>query len=332
MREYRKRVRVVNPGGFDMKNNTGSVQTRHSIYLLLAAFFWGTTFVAQDMAMEVMQPFTFNVCRFLLGSMVLIPVALLTGRIDPLSVNYRGAEIPGVSTPPGERRKHLLLGGFCCGLCVFLAGGFQQVGIVYTTAGKSGFVTALYIILVPILGLFIGRKCTPLIWLSIAIAIVGFYFLCIKEDFSVNRGDLITLGSSFIFATQILMVDHFSPKCNGVQLSCLQFLVAGLLSLIPAFVFENPEFAAIQSAILPILYSAILSSGVAYTLQIIGQRGLNPTLASLLMSVESVISVLAGWIILGDTLTGKEILGCVLVFAGVILAQLPAGRRKKTER
>jgi drug/metabolite transporter (DMT)-like permease len=314
-----------------MNTNSNSVKIQHSVFLLLAAFFWGTTFVAQDVAMKFMQPFTFNACRFLLGAVVLFPVAFFTGRIDPLAVNYRGGAIPGISAGKKDRAVLLLTGGFFCGLCVFLAGGIQQVGIVYTTAGKSGFVTALYIVLVPVIGRFIGRRCTPLIWLSILIAVIGFYLLCIKENFSVNRGDLITLGSSFMFAMHILTVDRFSPKCSGVQLSCIQFLFAGLLSLVTALLLETPDLASIGAALAPILYSAVLSSGVAYTLQIIGQRGLNPTLASLLMSVESVISVLAGWVILGDTLTAREILGCILVFTAVILAQLPAPRIKKAD-
>ena len=307
-----------------MTSDINSLKLRHSFYLLLAAFLWGTTFVAQSVATDLIGPFTYNAARFFLGSAVLFPVALLTGRIDPLAVNYAGRDIPGISRSLEVRRKDLLLGGAACGLCLFLAGGFQHTGIIYTTAGKSGFVTALYIILVPVIGLFLGRRSSPLIWTAIAVAVAGFYLLCVKEGFSINRGDVITLGSSFMFACHILTIDHFSPRVNGIQLSCLQFFTAGLLSIIPAFLTEAPSWGVILSCWAPICYAGILSSGVAYTLQIIGQRGLNPTVASLLMSLESVISALSGWVILGDAMTGKEIAGCILVFAGVVLAQIPA--------
>ncbi len=301
-----------------------SLKLRHSFYLLLAAFLWGTTFVAQSIATDLIGPFTYNAARFFLGSAVLLPLAIVTGRIDPLAANYRGSEIPGISRNRASRIRDLAIGGIACGLCLFLAGGFQQIGIIYTTAGKSGFVTALYIILVPVIGLFFHRKSSPMIWAAILIAVAGFYLLCVTEDLSINRGDVITLGSSFMFACHILTIDHFSPRVNGIQLSCVQFFTAGMLSLIPAFLLETPSFAVILNSWMPICYAGILSSGVAYTLQIIGQRGIHPTVASLLMSLESVISVLSGWLILGDAMSLREIAGCALVFAGVILAQLPS--------
>ena len=312
-----------------------SLKLRHSIYLLLAALFWGTTFVAQSIAMETLQPFTYNACRFLLGAVVVLPMAVFTGRSDSRSVNYRmtAAASGAVSGTDGrstsvlpirDRVRMLITGGLMCGMFLFIAGGFQQVGIVYTTAGKSGFITALYIVLVPIFGLFLRKKCSPLIIVSIVLAVAGLYLLCIKEGFSVNRGDVITLGSAVSFAFHILTVDRYSPRVNGVQLSCLQFLTAGLLSLIPAFILETPRAGAILQAWGPIAYAGILSCGVAYTLQILGQRGLNPSLAALIMSLESCISALAGWIVLGDALSAKELSGCVLMFAAIILAQLPS--------
>ena len=318
-----------------------SVKFRHSVYLLLAALFWGTTFVAQSMAMETLQPFTYNACRFLLGTVVVLPMAILTGRSDSRSVNFRGntvsgknaAPVSGVSAdgpavlPPRDRILMLLKGGLMCGTFLFIAGGFQQVGIVYTTAGKSGFITALYIVLVPVFGLFLHKKCSPLIIVSIALAVAGLYLLCIREGFSVNRGDVITLGSAVSFAFHILTVDRYSPRVSGVQLSCLQFLTAGLLSLIPAFVLETPQIGIILRAWGPIAYAGVLSCGVAYTLQILGQRGLNPSLAALIMSLESCISALAGWIVLGDSLCAKELSGCVLMFTAIILAQLPSPAR-----
>ncbi len=304
-----------------------SVKIRHSLFLLLAALFWGTTFVAQSIAMETLQPFTYNAARFLLGTVIVLPAAILTGRTDRRSVNFRGDA--GGSAAAGlpdsaARRRLLLSGGIICGTCLFIAGGFQQVGIVYTTAGKSGFITALYIVMVPILGLFLRRRCSPLILLSIALAVFGLYLLCIREGFSVNRGDVITLGSAITFAFHILSVDHYSPRVNGFQLSCLQFLTAGLLSLIPAFLTETPDITAILRCWMPIAYAGILSCGVAYTLQILGQRDLNPSVAALIMSLESCISAIAGWIVLGDALSPREISGCVLMFIAIILAQLPS--------
>lgn len=308
-----------------MQNDTKSaVKVRHSIYLVLAAFLWGTTFVAQSVAMKHMEPFTFNMCRDYVGTLFLLPLAIASGRIDPLAVNYRGSDIPGVSRPAAERKRTLLICGAIVGLCMFSASGFQQIGLVSTTAGKSGFVTALYIVLVPVLNrIFLKKKCGWFVWAAVAIAVAGFYFLCIKEDFSVSTGDLITLLGSLIFAVHILCVDSFVTKVNGIQLSCLQLLVAGVLSTIVAFIFETPSWEAVRVCVIPIFYAGILSSGVAFTLQIVGQKGLNPTTASLLMSLESVISALAGWAVLGERLNGRELAGCALVFTGVVLAQIP---------
>ena len=302
-----------------LSSENHSLKLRSSICLLAAALIWGTTFVAQSIATGLLAPYTYNACRFLLGFLVLLPVAVITGRKDPLSVNYRSKDHDTHSY------RLLLTGGFLCGLCLFLAGSFQQTGIQYTTAGKSGFITALYIVLVPIIGLLLKRRCSPLIAPAVVLAVIGFYLLCIREGFSINRGDAITLGCSFMFALHILCVDHYSPIVNPIQLSCLQFLFAGLISLIPAFLLEEPAWSDILACWLPIVYAGILSSGIAYTLQIIGQRGLHPAVAALLMSLESVISVLSGWLVLGDVLTAKEVFGCVLVFSSVILAQLPAG-------
>ena len=295
-----------------------NTKLRSTICLLAAALIWGTTFVAQSIATGLLAPYTYNACRFLLGFLVLLPVAVITGRKDPLAVNYRGGR-------NDDSRRLLCTGGVLCGLCLFLAGSFQQTGIQYTTAGKSGFITALYIVLVPIIGLFLKRKCSPLIIPAVVLAVIGFYLLCIKEGFTINRGDAITLGCSFMFALHILCVDHYSPLVDPIQLSCVQFLVAGLVSLIPAFLLETPALQDILACWLPIVYAGVLSSGVAYTLQIIGQRGLHPAVAALLMSLESVISVLSGWLVLNDILTGREVFGCVLVFSAVILAQLPVG-------
>lgn len=312
----------------DMIRSQNSLKIRHSLLLLLAALIWGTTFVAQSIAARSISPFTYNFCRFYVGAIVLLPVAVLVGKRDPLAPNYTGIPIPGMR-PKESRLRDVRTCGIACGVLLFLAGGFQQAGLEYTTAGKSGFITALYIILVPVFGLFLHKKCPPVVWISVVLAVIGFYLLSVKEGFSVNRGDLLTLCSSSLFAMHILTVDHFIPRVNGIQLSCIQFIVAGTLSFFPAFLLETPSVSSIVQCIWPILYAGILSSGVAYTLQIVGQRGLNPTLASLLMSLESVISAISGWIVLGDSMSPKELFGCALVFSGVILAQLPSIRKLK---
>ena len=300
-----------------------SVRIRHSFYLLLATLFWGTTFVAQSVAMDSLEPYTYNVCRFLVGFAVLLPLGIWSGHRDPHAVNYQNH----TKESAAQRRRSLLLGGLACGICIFLSGSLQQIGLVYTTAGKSGFLTAMYILLVPVFGLFLRRRCPVTVWMASAIAVVGLYFLCITENVSINKGDVITLCSAAVFAVHILVVDRVSPEVNGVQLSAFQFLIGGLASAIPMLLFESPSWESISHAWGPILYAGIFSCGLAYTLQIIGQRDLNPTVASLLMSLESCIAVISSWLILGDTMSGRELLGCVLMFCAIILAQLPEKKK-----
>ena len=210
-----------------------------------------------------------------------------------------------------------------CGIALFAASNFQQFGIKYTTVGKAGFITACYIVIVPIIGLFLKKKCSPFIWTAVVMALIGLYLLCITDGFSIGLGDVLVLVCAFLFSLHILVIDYFSPKADGVKLSCIQFLVCGILSMIPALVLEHPQISSILTAWLPILYAGIMSCGVAYTLQIVGQKNVNPTVASLILSLESCISVLAGWVILGQKLSAKELLGCVIMFAAIILAQLP---------
>ena len=216
----------------------------------------------------------------------------------------------------------MITGGLLCGIMLFLSTTLQQVGIQYTTVAKAGFITALYIILVPILGIFLKKRVSVQIWISVVIAIIGLYLLCMKGSFYLGQGDFLVLLCSLCFALHILVIDHFTDKVNGVKLSCIQFFVSGLLSSILMFLFEAPAISAIFSAWLPIVYGGVFSSGIAYTLQIIGQKGTDPTIASLILSLESVVSVLAGWIILGQSLTPREILGCLLMFGAIILAQV----------
>lgn len=297
------------------------IPLKNSLLLLLAAIIWGIAFVAQSVGMDYVGGFTFNAVRSLIGSAVLVPLILILERKN--SDNSAPAETNANTISNIRKRKDLIIGGISCGICLCLASNFQQFGIKYTTVGKAGFITACYIVIVPIIGLFLGKKCSKFIWAAVAMALIGLYLLCITDGFSIGKGDLLVLVCAFLFSIHILVIDHFSPKADGVKLSCIQFLTCGILSGIPALLFEHPEFSAICRAWMPILYAGIMSCGVAYTLQIIGQKNMNPTVASLILSLESCISVLAGWVLLGQQLSAKEILGCVIMFAAIILAQLP---------
>lgn len=296
------------------------------LLLLLAALIWGVAFVAQSVGMDYMGPFTFNGARFLMGSAVLVPVILFRRKkADPAGGRQARTDRSGAKENAG---KAALMGGVCCGLALCPAALFQQFGILYTTVGKAGFITTLYIILVPLAGIFMKKTPSSRIWMGAALAAFGFYLLCIKEGFSLSRGDALVFIGSVLFTVHILVIDHFSPKADGVELSCIQFLTAGVISGVLAFVFEKPELSALAEGIIPLAYAGILSSGVAYTLQVIGQRDTDPAVASLLLSMESVFSVLAGWMLLGQALSARELMGCALVFGAVILVQLPTGKRR----
>lgn len=281
------------------------------LLLLLTATIWGVAFVAQSVGMDYVEPFTFNGLRNLLGALVLLPVIYgMSGK--------KAAAVEKKDT------RTLWLGGVLCGLCLCVASSLQQIGIQYTTAGKAGFLTAMYIIMVPVFGLFLKKKCSPFVGISIVLATVGLYLLSIKEGFNIGKGDIYVILCAVVFSMHILVIDYFAPKCNGVKLSCIQFLVCGVLCSVIALVVEEPTLSGILAAWLPIAYAGVMSCGVAYTLQIIGQKGMNPTVASLILSLESVISVLAGWLLLHQTLSAREIIGCMIMFAAIILAQLPA--------
>lgn len=297
------------------------IPLKNSLLLLLAAVIWGIAFVAQSVGMDYVGGFTFNAVRSLIGSAVLVPLILIPGQNN--SDNSETSEAAASTTSGIQKRKDLIIGGISCGICLCLASNFQQFGIKYTTVGKAGFITACYIVIVPIIGLFLGKKCSKFIWAAVAMALIGLYLLCITDGFSIGKGDLLVLVCAFLFSIHILVIDHFSPKADGVKLSCIQFLTCGILSAIPALILEHPQVSSILAAWQPILYAGVMSCGVAYTLQVIGQKNMNPTVASLILSMESCISVLAGWIILGQQLSAKEILGCVIMFAAIILAQLP---------
>ena len=294
---------------------TAKIPLKNSLLLLLTAEIWGVAFVAQSVGMDYVGAFTFNSVRSIIGSLVLIPVILFLNRQKPASAQ--------TDLQKKENRRTLITGGVCCGICLCLASNFQQFGIKYTTVGKAGFITACYIVIVPVLGLFLKQKCGPFVWAAVVMAVIGLYLLCIKDGFSIGTGDILVMICALLFSIHILVIDHFSPMVDGVKMSCIQFLVCGILSGIPALLLESPSLSSILAAWQPILYAGVLSCGVAYTLQIIGQKNMNPTVASLILSLESCISVLAGWIILKQQLSLREFAGCAVMFAAIILAQLP---------
>lgn len=289
---------------------------RGNLLLLVTAIIWGSAFVAQSVAADLVGTFTFQALRSLLGGLVLVPVVAGSA----LSRRKRGV------APTGNRRT-LWCGGILCGVMLCVASCLQQGGIAYTTVGNAGFITAMYILLVPLLGLFFGKKVGSRLWICTGMAIVALYLLSIKDGFHISKGDLLMLACALAFSVHILLVDHFSPKVDGVQLACIQFFVAGLLPLPLMLFFERPTVTDLTAAWLPIAYAGVLSSGVGYTFQILGQKYTKPSVASLLMSLESVFAVLAAALILHQVPTLRETLGCVLMFAAIILAQLPERSR-----
>lgn len=288
---------------------------KNNVLLVLTALIWGCAFVAQSVGMDYVGPFTFNMARFLIGAIVLLPVIWFMDR-----QRKTGAE-------KGAGQKTLIIGGICCGTALAVASTLQQWGILFTTVGKAGFITAMYIVIVPLLGVFIGKKVRPLIIGCVAIAVVGFYFLCMTESLRLGLGDFLVLLCAIAFSIHILVIDHFSPKVDGVKMSAIQFLTAAIISAVPTLLWEQPVFTEILQAWQPVLYAGVMSCGVAYTLQIIAQKNADPTVASLLLSLESVFSVLAGWVLLGQGLSLKELFGCVLIFCAIILAQLPEKKK-----
>jgi len=297
------------------------MKPRNAIMLLTAALIWGIAFVAQSVGMDYMGPFTFNGLRSLIGGVVLLPCIAIFGGREKSNTN-------DTDQASGTTRD-LVTGGLLCGVILFLATSLQQIGIQYTSVGKCGFITAFYIVMVPVFGIFLGKKTGWRVWLAVLIALAGLYFLCITEKFTIGRGDTLVFLCAILFALHILVIDHFSPKVDGVKLSCIQFFTCGVLSLPFMFLTETPTWGAVFDGIVPLLYAGVLSCGVAYTLQIVGQKNMNPAIASLLLSLESCFSVLGGWLLLGQQLSGREALGCVLMFAAIILAQLPVRSRKE---
>ena len=297
-----------------------SRRIRAHLFLLTTAFIWGSAFVAQRVAMDNLGPFTFTGLRMFIGGFVLIPVIIFL-RKKEAPQGKAALQIKGFTDDP------TFIGGFFCGVALFLAGTFQQVGLVYTTAGKAGFITALYIIIVPLLGIFMNKKASKLIWLCVILALAGVYLLCMKGDFTMNRGDLIMFLSALGYAVHILTIDHFSPKGDPVKMSSIQFFVCGTLCL-PMLVAESPAISDVLAAWFPLFYTGVISCGLAYTLQVIAQRDTTPTITAIILSFESVFAVLSELVILNVYLIPKEIIGCILMFIAIIMAQMPEKPKK----
>ena len=282
--------------------------------LMAATVIWGSAFIAQSVGMDHIGPMTFQAVRCCLGAVFLVPVIFIFERDKKKYIS-------------NWKKPQLWKTGLVCGTALFAAAGLQQIGLVYTTAGKAGFITAMYIVLVPILGVFLGKRPSPASWISVAIAVAGLYLLSCMGDTGINIGDICLMGCALAFAVQIICIDRIAPDLDGLRLNCVQALVVSVLSVPFMFFTETIDFGNILACWLPLVYAGVLSMGVAYTLQIMGQKHLEPTTASLIMSLESVIAALCGWLILKETMTGFELLGCGLVFAAVIISQLPEKKK-----
>ena len=295
-----------------------SKKMKSNILLLLTAFIWGSAFVAQKSGMDYIEPFTYNGIRTFIGGLVLIPVILFFTKKNN---RQNGTEEKVFDF---EKDKIAIIGGICCGLALFVASSLQQFGVSYTTAGKAGFITTLYVVFVPILSLLLRKKVRPIMWVCVALGAVGLYLLCMTDaSFSLQFGDMLVLLCAVAFAVHILVIDHFSPKADGVKISCVQFLVSGVLGIICMFIFETPDIGNILACWLPILYAGVLSCGVAYTLQVVAQADADPTAASLILCLESVFAVISGAILLHESMSPRELMGCAVIFAAVIISNLP---------
>ncbi len=303
-----------------------SKKMQSNILLLFTALIWGSSFVAQKSGMDYIEPFTFNGIRMVIGGLVLIPFILLMDRKKARD----GAAEPMSDEEKAKARKKIIAGGICCGLAIFVASSLQQFGVSYTTAGKAGFITTLYVVIVPIISVLLRKRVRPIMWLCVVLGAVGLYLLCMTDDsFKLAFGDMLVLLCAVAFAVHIMVVDHFAAKLDGTKLSCIQFLTSGILGLIGMAIFESPDINAILDCWLPILYAGVLSCGLGYTFQVIAQKYAEPTVASLLMSLESVFAVISGAILLHETMSIRELTGCAVIFAAVIISQLPEKKKKE---
>ncbi len=290
--------------------------------MFFASLIWGLTFVAQSVGMDYIGPFTFNTIRFLLGGFALLPVIAIFRR-EP-----KRAFVVGSACERTTKRGNLIWGGVICGVLIFAATGLQQIGLTYTTVGKAGFLTALYVVFVPVLGLCLKQKPGIFIWIGVSFALAGLYFMSMDTRFIFEKGDIPVLLCALIFSIQILAVDHFSPLVDGVKLSCIQFFVAAVLSSAAMFLFEKPCLTAIYAARIPLLYTGFLSCGVAYTFQILGQKTTPPAVASVIFGLEAVFAAFFGWLILHERLSMRETIGAVLVFSAVLLSQVSTKKNR----
>ena len=308
-----------------------SKKMKSNLMLLLTAFIWGTAFVAQKSGMDYIGPLTYGGIRTLIGGIFLIPVIKFLDMRKPEEEKTRLMERTAEAKKADG--KLLLIGGICCGMALFVASTLQQFGLAYTTAGKAGFITTLYVVIVPIFSIFLRKKVKPVMWFCVMLGALGMYMLCMKDaTFSLQYGDFLVLLCAAAFAVHILVIDYFSPKVDSVRLSCIQFLVAGTMGIIGMFIFETPVLADILASWFPILYASVLSSGVAYTLQVVAQADADPTAASLILSLESVFAALSGMVLLGESMTIKELLGCVIIFAAIIIAQMPSKEEREAAK
>ena len=282
--------------------------------LFLTALIWGVAFVAQSVGMDHIGPYTFNTGRLLLGALVTMPWAIMELKKQKNAEEEREVYI--------RKRNSSVIGAAFCAVVFFLAVNLQQFALIGSSVANVSFITTLYILIIPIIGMFLGKKHGLSIWIAIAIAVVGMYLLCIKEGLVLEMGDILAFICAVMFALQILIVDHYVPKSYVIVLSCTQNLFAGLISFVFMLIFEGVNLEGIKTAWLPLAYTGILSTGLAYTTQMLGQKYLKPTVASLIMSLESVIAAIAAWLIIGQALSLREMLGCALVFIGVIIAQI----------
>ncbi|UCD49958.1 MAG: DMT family transporter [Phycisphaerales bacterium] len=277
--------------------------------LLVAAFIWGTTFVAQRKGMDHIGPMTYIVLRFLLGAVTLVPLILWRRN--------------GVTKNPGYTKRFLLWGGALGGLALFGGTSFQQMGLQYTTAGKAGFVTSLYVVLVPLMGLVLGHRCGRSLWIGVGLAVTGLYLLSVTESFTIARGDLLVLVGAFFWALHVQVIGYLAQRAAPLRIACVQFIVCAALALPFAFVTEKMDVSAIRDAAIPILYGGVLSAGIAFTLQVVCQRTSPPSHAAIIMSLETVFAALAGWLVLGERLGLRGLIGCVLMLTGLMVVQLP---------
>ncbi len=313
-----------------------SKKMQSNILLLITAFIWGSAFVAQKSGMDYIEPFTYNGIRTFIGGLVLIPLILLTnrGKKAETAIDSDGeTDAKEANEEKTKANKLLIIGGVCCGAALFVASSLQQFGVSYTTAGKAGFITTLYVVIVPIISIIIGKRVRPVMWLCVLMGAAGLYLLCMTDaSFKLQFGDMLVLLCAVAFSIHIMVIDYFSPKVDGVKLSCIQFLTSGTLGIICMFIFEAPDINAILDCWLPILYAGVLSCGIGYTLQVVAQKHAEPTVASLLMSLESVFAVISGAVLLHETMSARELSGCVVIFAAVIIAQLPSKEERLEKR